>query len=78
MGKGLKMGKYKVVGVTEEDYMEMTESYMGFCPDCGDFTRDTTEPDAENYDCPDCEKNNVVGAEQALLLGLIDITESEE
>ena len=65
--------RYKIVTVTEEDYTEACDSYTGFCPDCGEFTRDCTEPDAENYDCPDCDKNNVCGAEQALLLGLIDI-----
>lgn len=64
--------KNKVVSFTEEDFRDMCDDYMGFCPDCGDFTRECTEPDAEHYDCPVCEKNNVVGAEQAVILGLID------
>jgi hypothetical protein len=67
------MTKYKVTSFTEDDFKDMRDDYMGFCPDCCDFTRDCTEPDAEHYDCPDCEKNNVVGAEQALIMGLIDI-----
>lgn len=60
--------------MTESEYFEATESYQGWCTECKDFTRDCTEPDAEGYDCPECESNTVVGAEQALLLGLIDFS----
>lgn len=66
------------VGVSECDYYEACEGSLGWCPDCGEFTRDCTEPDAEKYDCPVCSANNVVGAEQALILGLIDIVDEEE
>jgi len=57
--------------VTEAEYLEAVEDYMGWCPFCMDFTRPQTEPDAENYDCPECKQNCVMGAEQALLLGEI-------
>ena len=59
------------VEVEEADYHEATESYMGWCPVCKEFTRYTTEPDAEGYDCPKCGQNEVVGAEQAFIAGLI-------
>lgn len=63
------------VGVTREEYEEAVEAYTGWCPDCEDFTRACTEPDAEGYDCPICGENHVVGAEQAVLHGLIDVEE---
>lgn len=59
--------------VSQEDYSDATENYMGFCTVCEAFTRDSTEPDAEGYDCPECENNTVVGAEDALISGLIEI-----
>ena len=59
--------------VTKGDYEDATEAYQGWCPACEEFTRDSTEPDDEDYDCPACGDAKVVGAEQALLLGLIEI-----
>lgn len=64
--------------ITMETYREATDTYLGWCPKCQDFTRECTEPDAEEYDCPDCNENTVAGAEQALLLGLIDIAAVRE
>ena len=63
------------IKVNTEDYLDATDSYMGWCPTCKAFTRDATEPDAEEYDCPVCDGREVVGAEQALLLGLIEVEE---
>ncbi len=59
--------------VSTVDFQDMCDSYMGYCTSCQDFTRDSTEPDAEGYDCPNCGQDTVMGAEQALLMGLIDI-----
>ena len=59
--------------ISEEDFRDMADSYMGFCKNCQEFTRDSTEPDAEDYDCPVCEQNSVVGAENALIMGLVTI-----
>jgi hypothetical protein len=65
--------------ITEEEYVDATENYMGFCTECCAFTTDTVEPDAEDYSCDDCENNTVVGAEQALIMGLIELVpEGEE
>ena len=59
--------------ISEERYHEACNSYEGYCTRCKDFTRFETEPDAEGYECPDCEENTVMGTEQALLMGLLDI-----
>jgi Zn finger protein HypA/HybF involved in hydrogenase expression len=58
--------------VAEADYLSAVESYTGWCTTCKEFTREQTEPDAEGYDCPVCEENTVIGAEDALLQGLIE------
>ena len=59
--------------VSESEYVEATDCSMGFCVGCGSFTRGCTEPDAEGCDCPECGELSVMGAEQALLTGTIDI-----
>lgn len=58
--------------VSEEDFLEAQDSNLGWCPSCASFTRECTEPDAEGYDCPECKQLVVVGADQALLCGLIE------
>ncbi len=57
------------------DYLEATENYTGWCTSCKEFTRDSTEPDAEGYDCPACEQNTVMGAEQAMIVMEIEVDE---
>lgn len=49
------------------------DNYRGFCTKCQKFTRSETEPDAERYPCPKCKGQTVIGAEQALLCGELDI-----
>jgi hypothetical protein len=61
--------------ISLEDFHEADNSYMGYCPDCDDFTREMTEPDAREYDCPICDNNNVMGAEWAVISGKIEIEE---
>jgi len=59
--------------IAEADYFDAVSNYIGYCTKCEDFTRECTEPDAEHYDCPECDGMTVCGAEQAMLLGLFDI-----
>ena len=70
-------GAREPVLVSPSDYHDAVESYTGYCPDCQRFTRETTEPDAEDYDCPVCDGRRVVGAEQALLIGMIEFKEED-
>jgi len=63
----------KSLAVSEDYYHEMTDSCQGYCSTCGDFTRDTTESDARDYDCPQCGENTVMGADEAMLEGLLVI-----
>lgn len=53
--------------ISMEEYETAIEEDQGWCIICCAFTRDMTEPDAEEYDCPVCGENGVMGAKQALL-----------
>lgn len=61
--------------ITTQEYRDHADAYDGFCLACGEFTCGGVEPDAEGYECPYCDAMKVVGTEQALLLGSVDITE---
>lgn len=57
--------------ISEDEYTDAVESNYGWCTKCKSFTHDCAEPDARNYECPECGEATVFGAEQALLEGLI-------
>lgn len=59
--------------MTADEYLEMEDDYQGYCTACREWTRDATESDAEGYDCPACGCDTVVGAGNALLLGLVEV-----
>jgi len=57
---------------TDADIEEAIESYQGWCTNCQAFTHDSAEPDAREYECPDCGQRTVFGAEEALIMGLFN------
>lgn len=65
----------KIYEMTEKEYLNKEAHYWGYCRECCDWTRQEAEGDAENYHCPDCDGETVVGAMNALLMGMIDIIE---
>lgn len=65
--------------ISEGEYLLHCEDYDGFCTVCQDFTRfGSTEPDAESYPCEECGGDTCVGTENALIMGLIDISEDDD
>jgi len=56
--------------ITIEEYEQMHDASEGKCRSCGAY-RDMTEPDAENYDCPECCLNTVDGCDVYLTAGRI-------
>jgi len=63
-----------VLLLKEEEYMRLTEECAGYCSMCNEITKDSeVEPDAEEYQCPQCGEATVCGIEQALLMGKIEI-----
>jgi hypothetical protein len=46
------------------------EEMNGFCIECG-FEQGGCEPDARKYECEECGKKSVYGAEEIALMGLV-------
>lgn len=66
-----------VTKITEDCYTEADEENLGFCISCKRFTTSCCEPDARKYECEECGKNTVYGAEEALIMGVIDFSDDE-
>lgn len=64
--------------MTEERFIEAQEGNEGYCTQCREFTTDSCEPDARGYVCDECGEKSVFGAEEALMMGLIEFTEEED
>jgi hypothetical protein len=72
--KAIKTKYPQTVPVAEEAFGDACQEDAGWCPACRDFTHESTEPDACGYECPECGEPVVVGAEDALLAGLLTFT----
>ena len=59
--------------ISEAEYLRLRDEYGGICLACGELAEDGVEPDAEGYVCESCGEPRVVGIEQALLMGHLDI-----
>lgn len=60
--------------LTKRRYQTLCNNNAGYCQYCDKVTQPSgVEPDAEGYDCPKCFKMGVMGIEQALLVGCLDI-----
>jgi len=57
--------------LTEEEYLDLSDNYMGICLNCGE-QRDSCEPDARNYECEHCGEKQVFGVEELLMEGKIE------
>lgn len=66
-------GKRRIItaSMTQEEYEELTEASLGMCLACGAL-RGTVEPDAEGYECEECEAPAVMGVEQMLMEGILE------
>ena len=56
----------------EDEFRELSNDNIGYCPRCGELNYNFHEPDAENYHCDECETETSMGIEQALVHGLIE------
>lgn len=70
--------KNNPICLTEEEYFDHLDNNDGVCLACTDWTDGRVEPDAEEYECEECGASAVCGAEQALILGVIEFVESPE
>lgn len=60
--------------ITEDEYRELCRDDGGICLACREYTYGV-EPDAEGYYCEACDEYEVVGIEQALIMGELEIEE---
>lgn len=60
-------------GPTLEEVEEVinSDSHQGWCTNCQDWTHDSCEPDAREYECPVCEQHTCYGAEELVIMGLV-------
>jgi predicted RNA-binding Zn-ribbon protein involved in translation (DUF1610 family) len=65
----------KTIKMSEADFRMHRNDYNGICESCGAVRWGETEPDAEEYPCEECGEDTVTGIENALLGGIICITE---
>lgn len=56
--------------ITFEQFQDATEAMAGYCIECGAW-RDCCEPDAREYLCQECGAKAVYGAEELLIMGLV-------
>ena len=61
--------------VSEAEYLRHVDEYDGICLACGKWKYGGVEPDAQGYKCPECGEHQVMGAEDALLMGDIEVEE---
>jgi len=54
-----------------EDVEQAMEDMEGFCVACG-HQQSGVEPDARKYECEDCGEQAVYGAEEIVIMGLVD------
>ena len=62
--------KSRLFTPTPEEIQAASEDYVGFCRLCG-AERDCCEPDACGYECEECGKPTVYGAEEFVLRGWV-------
>jgi len=63
MGKKVSMARYEAA----------VEGYEGYCAACKKWSAECCEPDARGYECPRCEQPKVYGAEEAMMMGLVEV-----
>ena len=67
----------KIFEMTENEYLGMSEDYGGICLACGAYA-DGCEPDMRNHTCESCNKDEVHGLQEALLMGRIEFIEDDD
>jgi len=58
--------------LSEIEEVMSSDTYEGWCTYCQEWTHDCCEPDARQYTCPECGNDTCYGAEELLIIGLVD------
>ena len=63
-----------MIYMTQEEFFDQAEDYMGFCINCQEWTTGDIPADARNRRCEHCEQTTVHGADIALIRNLVKVT----
>ena len=55
-----------------EEIEQASEAMLGFCIACGSESAYAVEPDARNCECEECGESTVFGADEILIMGLVE------
>jgi hypothetical protein len=69
--------RFVVLECTIAEYEEASSAMMGICLACGEEA-DFAEPDARENPCEVCGKKKVMGVDEMLQEGLVDLTDEGE
>jgi len=62
------------VKISAEEYLKLTEDYAGYCTACEKVIPEAgIEPDAEDCECPLCEGKFMIGLDNAVVEGNIEV-----
>ena len=61
-----------MITMTEDEYNDSVSYNEGWCTTCGSIT-EGVEPDAEYYQCGECDNDTVHGTEALFIMGGITI-----
>jgi hypothetical protein len=78
--KPVKVDKFspRVLKISESEFHDLRDSHSGFCEYCGSVNDGGHEPDAEKYECSNCEKKHSYGIEIAMMGGKVEIVDQED
>jgi hypothetical protein len=63
-----------LITMNRADYSAHVRDSDGLCVACGAYTAGGVEPDADSYECEECGEPKVMGFENALIDGWIEVT----
>lgn len=58
--------------LTLEIIEEARENSLGYCTRCQEWTGECVEPDIYEGSCPVCEQDTLYGAEELVIMGLVE------
>lgn len=65
-----------IITLTDSEYWQLSNAYAGLCLSCGELDECARiEPDARACRCNACGDRELYGLEQAMLMGLVEVTE---
>ena len=69
------LGDITMVQITKEQYIDAEDQNFGVCENCDSVIEAYYDPDEEAGLCEVCDTREVHGVQDALLMGMINITE---